>query len=90
MFVGESLKIILTCVLKTDSLVLDEKNWLDAFWTYLLGETDWSCDQVNNLFFTCQKPNQLQSIYNGIAGNAHWDLIGTTNYVNSDVKGLVS
>lgn len=81
------MKIVLTCVPKL-TLILDEKNWLDAFWTYLLGQSDWSCTLVNDLFFTCDQ-NRLQSIYDGIAGDEHWDFIGMTGELNGGMKGAV-
>jgi hypothetical protein len=53
------------------------------------GGGGWTCKQFTDLFFPCDA-NELQSVYDGIAGNKHWDFIGITAELNKQMKGSVS
>ena len=68
-----------------------EKGWLEEFFNKAIFTEDSSnCAVLNQLLFqNCG--NQLQTIYNGLAGVPEQaEFMGTSKYVNDFLKGLVS
>ncbi|KAF7593226.1 hypothetical protein BBP40_011767 [Aspergillus hancockii] len=57
-----------------------ELNWLKGFWEHVLQDQNWPCDEFNHMMFNpC---NRLQSVYDGLPGNEHWNFAGVTQEIN--------